>query len=653
MPQIKVTSKFDNSNLKKGAKDSEKSFKDLADSAKANLAGKAKAAIGVMAAAFAAKVIIDSIKSIISKTVELAESLTEVADKAGLSTSQVKFLSKAFNKDLGAIEGMFSDVREARDRALAGDETEVNAFEKLGVSLQEIKDLNAAQLFDVAALGYKNSTRAGADANAAFAIFGSDIIRQQEKVIAIAGKVEDANDEAFNSQIKSAKSLGGELKELSQGALLGLFEAIGPLIKIFRDNSEEIGRMTENFANLVGFVINGTAEMVSFFSNVLPGLKDINDLISIFFDTQNDGHKRGFENALKNNNFLEKRLDLEKEVLISTKRLAESEAERFEQAERLEKSVSSIFKIKEKREQEEIDRNKEKVEISKEELKFQEDRLKNTQREIELITEKSVAQDGFRISNGETDDEINAQAKKVANLREKELKQIKELDSFKKQFNAKEKKDEADKLALIQKAVDEELKIKKKLQEDLNKLKQDELTKIKEFVTKIKGLDIQDTTNLKQDLNIKEDGSNLDSKVFDFLGEMARNGEGGEDSLSTLSQLTDILAEFKKSGIEISDATKKRIADEVKIAEKEATARIDSNKDLVDQLAAKNNELTINKNGQVVTAQTSVSTPSEVGEDASKQTIKDNILVELKIQTNHLANIDNNLSIGGFSATSN
>mgnify|MGYP000207957981 CR=1 FL=1 len=98
------------------------------------------------AAALASKTI-DAIKAVVGEI----KTILDRADRLNVSTTsavQLKRLGAVIGVDVSSIDSGVQQARVARSDALAGDDSAAKAFERLGISLEEIKDLKPDELFD-------------------------------------------------------------------------------------------------------------------------------------------------------------------------------------------------------------------------------------------------------------------------------------------------------------------------------------------------------------------------------------------------------------------------------------------------------------------------------------------------------------------------
>lgn len=98
------------------------------------------------AAALASKTI-DAIKSILGEI----KTILDRADRLNVSAAsavQLKRLGSVVGVDVSSIDAGVQQARMARSDAFAGDDSAAKAFERLGISLEEIRDLKPDELFD-------------------------------------------------------------------------------------------------------------------------------------------------------------------------------------------------------------------------------------------------------------------------------------------------------------------------------------------------------------------------------------------------------------------------------------------------------------------------------------------------------------------------
>lgn len=208
--------------------------------------------------------------------------LGHLAEKSGISISSLAGLQTA-TKELGiGFESVSTGmVRLERAQALAveGNKQQEAAFQRIGISIGELKSLTPEQLFAAVSEGIK-STGSSADAAATaisllgrggaalipiFKEYGGEIIN----VMKAQGEASGINEEAYQNALKFQKAsadLGVELRRLALEVMPTLTRAL----KEVQDNiktlgsSETVAQLKVWAGNVAGVLdeLNGTAQAV-------------------------------------------------------------------------------------------------------------------------------------------------------------------------------------------------------------------------------------------------------------------------------------------------------------------------------------------------------------------------------------------------------
>jgi hypothetical protein len=196
--EIRARMSLDSSGVKAGVAQANGHVGGFNDSLK-NMAGT----LGI---AFGAGAVVSGIKSLTSATMDMAGRAKDMADQTGLSIGQFQaFSAEAMlvSGGLKAAENGLVTFRAAQDEALNGNKTTIEAFAKLGISLEDIANKSTPQLLDAVSKGYKSIGNFGALVD----IFGKkNAAKLEQALISVA-------DNGLGALEKKAKDAGVALSD--------------------------------------------------------------------------------------------------------------------------------------------------------------------------------------------------------------------------------------------------------------------------------------------------------------------------------------------------------------------------------------------------------------------------------------------------------
>ncbi len=102
---------------------------------------------------------VGAIEEIIRRTVEYGSKVNDLAARLGISTDAVQqwdFALKQSGSSIDAAAGFFEKLAVNRDKALKGSESQIAAFQKLGISLDQLKKSRVEDIAAVIAKGFEN-----------------------------------------------------------------------------------------------------------------------------------------------------------------------------------------------------------------------------------------------------------------------------------------------------------------------------------------------------------------------------------------------------------------------------------------------------------------------------------------------------------------
>jgi phage-related protein len=236
------------------------------------LAGAGAAAAGAAKAFY--NLAIDAAKS--------GDKIIKTADALGVSTDAFQELSYAMQRG-GATEEQFSTALRQIDRQLesasAGNRAAIDSFKRLGISVQDVKSMNAEEAFYAIADGIhaiddpakrmKTSMellgRSGEQVAYAMSV-GSDGLRELRKSARDTGfvrtrkQLEDAA-KASDSLLDAQLSLKAALNEVGQAAMPAVIDILKDFAQFMRDNKDAVRDFASGvatFMKLVAGAVGGT-----------------------------------------------------------------------------------------------------------------------------------------------------------------------------------------------------------------------------------------------------------------------------------------------------------------------------------------------------------------------------------------------------------
>ena len=234
-------------------------------SAQTSVARFAKTAGGLVAGAFA----FDKIIAGFSSAIEKGDQLQDIAEKFGVSASKLQLLGNAasvFGSGLDQISGGLNKLSLAQQKALAGDKGLEATFKEVGISIEQLKDMQPEDIL----LKISDSFASGANEGRQFIIVsellgkaqtdlikvlnqGSEAIIQQGENIGVYTDQQIASLSALSDSLKIFQNLTSLVFGVTAIAIMDAveayarFAAIPSLIKFFdqaKPGTSEAGKDT-------------------------------------------------------------------------------------------------------------------------------------------------------------------------------------------------------------------------------------------------------------------------------------------------------------------------------------------------------------------------------------------------------------------------
>jgi len=235
-------------------------------------AGKAAAKIGLIAGAVTAAFAVKGIKD----AYDLGGALSDMAAQTGIAVSELVILKQAF-EDNGVsgdkVGGIINKMQRAMSDLGAGLSTQVRAFERLGLSYEELQTKSPLQQFEMiqkrisaiddptlrAATAMEIFGRSGGEMLALFS--DSSAISKATTTMGGAAQILERNAQTFDRISDLMNSAGDKLQTFA----LGIAEAIAPMVlnAFEKLNSIDFAKMGQDFAAVLPGVLNTVMEAVN------------------------------------------------------------------------------------------------------------------------------------------------------------------------------------------------------------------------------------------------------------------------------------------------------------------------------------------------------------------------------------------------------
>jgi hypothetical protein len=177
-------------------------------------------------------------------SIEYANSLAEVAKANDVTVASVLELSKALEVNGGSAENVgriYSGFTQKLESAIQGNATAQRSFEKLGVSLNDLRHLSEQDLFDKTIQGLGKMSDSAERNGLAFMTMGKGIRGVDIKGLAESMDEVRGSADKFANSVKLANEFTDKLKESSSNLKLTINDAVIPSLNTLYDSYTKTG----------------------------------------------------------------------------------------------------------------------------------------------------------------------------------------------------------------------------------------------------------------------------------------------------------------------------------------------------------------------------------------------------------------------------
>jgi len=212
-------------------------------------------------------------------SIEYANSIAEVAKGNEVAVSSVLELTKALEINGGSAENVgriYSGFTQKLESAIQGNATAQKSFEKLGVSINDLRHLDTQQIFDKTIQSLGNLKDSAERNGLAFMTLGKGVRGVDMKGLAEdMEKVHGTMDRYANS-VKMANEFTDKLKESSSNFKLAINDAVLPSLNALYESYSKTGTVLNIIHDLVESLAIGTAVI---FKTLTTGFTQVFDIL--------------------------------------------------------------------------------------------------------------------------------------------------------------------------------------------------------------------------------------------------------------------------------------------------------------------------------------------------------------------------------------
>ena len=262
---VKMTMSMDNTKVLSGLKGAQSAVQDFGASVSKEMTSKLKMALSMTA-----------IEEATRRTGQWAQAVDQTSKSMGIANETLQLLQLLASKTgtpKDAVVGMFENIGKARDAALGGNQDMINAFARLGISMQDLRTKSKDVFVGMAA----DKIKALAEANG-----GIEKAGQQTRgaVATVTGNTPEAFinaivkaiKEGFESTKKNAVTTGDIIPEQDVADMSATFSEIGQNFKDIMTDLTPVFAVLLSLFNTLVLALGGVVEGVQDIWKILSGL---------------------------------------------------------------------------------------------------------------------------------------------------------------------------------------------------------------------------------------------------------------------------------------------------------------------------------------------------------------------------------------------
>ena len=240
------------------------------------------------------------------KAMQFSDEMSDLADATGLSVAKVLQISNATQRAGGSFEGGSKAITkfvQNIDAAVSGSDEMRKSFEKVGVSIDDLRNLSESQLIDKVSQGITKLGTESEKTGTKMDLFGKTMRTTNMDIFNQYIQQGTAEFEKYEESIKIAADLTDKFEQLSNKLGLTFIEKVIPSLNFFFETVSKEG--TSAFTVFNG-ILDGTAWLITNFTlgieALSAGFKTLNVSAQAFFGkiSEDDAWKQmvNIENAL-------------------------------------------------------------------------------------------------------------------------------------------------------------------------------------------------------------------------------------------------------------------------------------------------------------------------------------------------------------------
>jgi hypothetical protein len=244
---------------------------------------KIKNQLGPIGPAMAAAFSVTAITGAVTKVLSVADALTNLSAKTGISTSGLQKLELAFAQSGVSLDTVTTNVTKLANSLVGGDKGAVAALSKLGLVASDLKKLAPEEQFIKVADAIGGIQNPSEKAYAAMQIFGkggAELLQGLDGQLAeTTKKFEDMGLIISEETVKAADDFGDQLGLVGKQLLGILANAIGPLLPALTALAQAFSVVASVVGQGLGFVLKGvTIAIVGVWQAIADLLANMADL---------------------------------------------------------------------------------------------------------------------------------------------------------------------------------------------------------------------------------------------------------------------------------------------------------------------------------------------------------------------------------------